>query len=150
MDVGMRKSITYELLITTTLVGIMICLYMFEQYRWLFAIPGLSLTAFFPSLGSWLVFQVLFFSPIQETIFRYGLINLGKKLHLSMRVTIVGSSLLYAGSHFFLPVQSWFATFVLGLLRGYDYYKNKSIWPIVISHIVLGLTWHFMQFGRFW
>lgn len=144
------KSINFEIIITAGIACTMYVLFSFEQTKRLFHIDGDSLHWLFPTLLSWTLFQILVFAPLQELVFRYWLIHLWKKLNLTPIIVIVWSSILFSLSHFFLPLHILLATFLMGLLRWYDYYYNNSLVPIIISHMILWIIWLQMDLWAIW
>lgn len=91
-----------------------------------------------------MLYYVLISAPIQEFIFRAVMhheFELIAGKHGRQRLRIVLSALVFALAHSFF--HSWsilLGTFVLGLIWSSLYLKYKNLWPIALSHGLLGIS----------
>lgn len=76
-------------------------------------------------------------APImKEFVFRYAIIEIFSKK--GIKISIIISSLMFGLAHFQL-IQSTYA-FLLGILLGYLYVKEKNLLKPIILHIVINST----------
>ena len=79
--------------------------------------------------------------PIQELIFRGFLIPRIELVTKNPAIAIIFSALIFASAHlFFRSATLVVATFIGGIFWGYLFVKYRNLWPIQLSHAVLGLV----------
>lgn len=88
------------------------------------------------------VYYLIISSTSQEFLFRSTLFALMNKAHISRAmVQILVSAVTYSFVHiFYRGMITLVATFVIGLLWGWIYYKYPNFWGAALSHALVGAT----------
>lgn len=92
------------------------------------------------------VFGYVFLSvPVQEVAFRGFMIPRIEMITKNPMITILLSSLIFASAHiFFRSVTLVLATFIGGIFWGYLFVKYRNLWPIQVSHAILGVVFFYL------
>ncbi|MBW4667841.1 MAG: CPBP family intramembrane metalloprotease [Cyanomargarita calcarea GSE-NOS-MK-12-04C] len=80
-------------------------------------------------------------SPVQEFLYRGFLFAVFSRAKLAPWLMILLSSLLYSFVHLiYQDVLTLLCTFIIGVLWGVHYVTYRNLYPIILSHSVLGVV----------
>ena len=139
---------TFSYIMRATLVAvILLFLIKWVMITWFADRYGNQLIEFYQptdNTPAWLIaFLYALHSIVQEFIAR-GCIQSGLHQFLTGKgaaaMAIVLATLMFASFHVILNLQFALFTIIPGLFWGYLFYKQRNIWAISISHIVIGLV----------
>lgn len=103
---------------------------------------GLIRSPTIPACKVFFVYYLIISSTSQEFLFRSSLFALMNKAGISgLMAQVLLSATTYSFAHiFYRDVITLVATFVIGLLWGWIYYKYPNFWGAAFSHALVGAT----------
>lgn len=136
-ELGFRRDTLRESLFLNVIASLLLIIFMLVSFK-----LGLIRSPTIPAWRMFFVYYLVISSTSQEFLFRSSLFALMNRAHISgPMVQILVSAATYSFLHiFYKDLITLVATFLIGLLWGWTYYKYPNFWGVAFSHALLGAT----------
>ena len=136
-ELGFRRDTLKKSMFLNIFTSLLLSVFMLVSFKF-----GLIRTPTIPTWKMFFVYYLIISSTSQEFLFRSSLFALMNKAQISgPMVQVLVSAITYSFMHvFYKDVITLVATFVIGLVWGWIYYKYPNFWGVAFSHALLGAT----------